>query len=294
MAGDAMKFVLSGSFAPVAHLPELAVTADETGWDMITLSDHTVNPETLKVPYPYTEDGARRWPEFTDWPDQIVMMGAFATITKRLRFTTNAYVLPMRNPFLAAKAISTAAVISNNRVVLTIGVGWSKDEFELLGQDFSTRGKRADEMVEVMRLLWTGKYVSYHGKHYNFDRIEMNPPPSSPIPIWVGGISDAALRRAARIGDGWLTDLQPAAEIVESIAKIRAYRKEFGRDPNDFDVLATPMDVYDVDGYKRLEEQGVTRIMTQPWMIYTPGTKDLQLEKDAIRRYADEVIAKFA
>lgn len=289
-----MKFVLSGSFAPVAHLPELAVAADETGWDMITLSDHTVNPETLKVPYPYTEDGARRWPEFTDWPDQIVMMGAFATITKRLRFTTNAYVLPMRNPFLAAKAISTAAVISNNRVVLTIGVGWSKDEFELLGQDFSTRGKRADEMVEVMRLLWTGKYVSYHGKHYNFDRIEMNPPPSSPIPIWVGGISDAALRRAARIGDGWLTDLQPAAEIVESIAKIRAYRKEFGRDPNDFDVLATPMDVYDVDGYKRLEEQGVTRIMTQPWMIYTPGTKDLQLEKDAIRRYADEVIAKFA
>jgi len=294
MAGDAMKFVLSGSFAPVAHLPELAVAADETGWDMITLSDHTVNPETLKVPYPYTEDGARRWPEFTDWPDQIVMMGAFATITKRLRFTTNAYVLPMRNPFLAAKAISTAAVISNNRVVLTIGVGWSKDEFELLGQDFSTRGKRADEMVEVMRLLWTGKYVSYHGKHYNFDRIEMNPPPSSPIPIWVGGISDAALRRAARIGDGWLTDLQPAAEIVECIAKIRAYRKEFGRDPNDFDVLATPMDVYDVDGYKRLEEQGVTRIMTQPWMIYTPGTKDLQLEKDAIRRYADEVIAKFA
>ena len=288
-----MKFVLSGSFTTVAHLPELAVTADETGWDMITLSDHTVNPETLKVAYPYTPDGSRRWPEFTDWPDQIVMMGAFATITKRLRFTTNAFVLPMRNPFLAAKAISTAAVISDNRVVLTIGVGWSKDEFELLGQDFSTRGKRADEMVEVMRLLWTGKYVSYHGKHYNFDRIEMNPPPSKPIPIWVGGISDAALRRAARIGDGWLTDLQPAAEIVASIAKIREYRKECGRDPNDFDVLATPMDVYDVDGYKRLADQGVTRIMTQPWMIYSPGTKDLQVEKDAIRRYADEVIAKF-
>lgn len=289
-----MKFVLSGSFTPVAHLPELAVVADQTGWDMIALSDHTVNPETLTVPYPYTPDGSRRWPEFTDWPDQIVMMGAFAAITKRLRFTTTAYVLPMRNPFLAAKAISTAAVISDNRVVLTIGVGWSKDEFELLGQDFATRGKRADEMVEVMRLLWTGGYVSYHGKFYNFDRIEMNPPPTRPIPIWVGGISDAALRRCARLGDGWLTDLQSAAEIVECIGKIRRFRKESGRESNDFDVLAMPSDVFDIDGYRRLEEQGITRILSQPWQIYSPGTKDLQLEKDAIARYADEVIAKFA
>jgi probable F420-dependent oxidoreductase len=288
-----MKFALSGSFTPVAHLPELAIAADQTGWDMITLSDHTVNPETLTVPYPYTPDGSRRWPEFTDWPDQIVMMGAFASVTKRLRFTTNAFVLPARNPFLVAKAVSTAAVISDNRIVLTIGVGWSKDEFELLGQDFHTRGKRTDEMVEVMKLLWTGKYVEYHGKHYDFGRIEMNPPPTKPIPIWVGGISDAALRRAARYADGWLTDLQPAAEIVDCINKIRQYRKEYGREPNDFDVLATPMDVFDIDGYKRLEEQGVTRIMTQPWMIYSPGTKDLQLEKDAIHRYADDVISKF-
>ncbi len=289
-----MKFVLSGAFTPVAHLPELAIAADQTGWDMITLSDHTVNPETLTVPYPYTPDGSRRWPEFTDWPDQIVMMGAFATITKRLRFTTNAFVLPMRNPFLVAKSVSTAAVISDNRVVLTIGVGWSKDEFELLGQEFTTRGKRADEMIEIMKLLWTGQYVEYHGKHYDFDRIEMNPPPTKPIPIWVGGISEPALRRAARIGDGWLSDLQSAADIVASIAKIREYRLEYGRDPDDFDVLATPMDVFDVDGYRRLEDQGVTRILTQPWMIYSPGTKDLQLEKDAIARYADDVISKFA
>jgi probable F420-dependent oxidoreductase len=288
-----MKFVLSGAFTPVAHLPELAVAADETGWDMISLSDHTVNPETLSAPYPYTPDGARRWPEFTDWPDQMVMMGAFATITKRLRFTTNAFVLPMRNPFLVAKAVSTAAILSNNRVVLTIGVGWSKDEFELLGQDFSTRGKRTDEMIEIMRLLWTGRYVEYHGRHYQFGRVEMNPAPPAPIPIWVGGISEPALRRCARIADGWLTDLQSSADIVESIGKIRAYRMEYGRDPDDFDVLATPMDVFDVDGYRRLEEQGVTRILMQPWQIYSPGTKDLQLEKDAVARYADEVIARF-
>ncbi len=289
-----MKFVFSGSFVPVAHLPALAAAADENGWDMMTLPDHTVTPETLSTPYPYTKDGARRWPEFTEWPDQIVTMAACATVTKRLRFTTGAFVLPMRSPFLAAKAISTAVVISDNRVVLTIGVGWSKDEFDIVGQDFSTRGKRADEMVEVMRLLWTGEYVSYNGRFYKFDRIEMNPKPTKPIPIWVGGVSDAALRRAARLGDGWVTDLQPAAEIIECIAKIRQYRAEYGRAPKPFDVLAAPTDVFDVDGYRRLADQGVTRIVTQPWQIYSPGTKDLQLQKDALARYADDVFSKFA
>jgi probable F420-dependent oxidoreductase len=288
-----MKFVLSGSFVPVKYLPDLAVAADTNGWDMISLADHTVNAETLKVPYPYTADGSRRWPEFTDWPDQIVMMGAFATITKRIRFTTNAFVLPARNPFSVAKALSTAAVISDNRVTLTVGVGWSKDEFDLLGQDFTTRGKRADEMLEIMKLLWTGEYVEYHGKYYDFDRIEMNPAPSEPIPIWVGGISDAALRRAARVGDGWLTDLQPSADIVASIKKIRELRKEFGREPNDFEVLATPMDVFDAEGFKRLEEEGVTHIMTQPWHFYTPGTQDPQEMRDAVARYAEDMISRF-
>jgi probable F420-dependent oxidoreductase len=288
-----MKFVLSTSFTHVGNLPELAVTADQTGWAMVTLSDHVANPETLTVPYPYTPDGSRRWPEFTDWPDQFVTMGAFATITKNIRFTTNAFVLPMRNPFLVAKALSTLSVLSNNRVTLTIGMGWSKDEFQLLGQDFHTRGKRADEMVEIMRLLWSGEYVEYHGQHYDFPRVEMNPKPAGYIPIWVGGISEPALKRSARLGDGWLSDLQPAAEIVDSIKRIRAFRKDYGRD-DKFEVMATPMDVFDVDGYRRLEEQGVTHILTQPWMIYHPGTQDTQLQKDSIKRYADEVIARFS
>ena len=106
-----MKFTLSAAFAPVTALPQIAIAADESGWAMITMSDHVVNPETLTVPYPYTPDGSRRWPEFTDWPDQLVMMGAYAAITKQIRFTTNAFVLPMRNPFLVAKAVSTVSAM---------------------------------------------------------------------------------------------------------------------------------------------------------------------------------------
>ena len=286
-----MKFALSTAFTTVSHIPELAITADQSGWAMITLSDHVVNPETLKTPYPYTPDGSRRWPEFTDWPDQLVTMGAMATITKRIRFTTNAFVLPMRNPFIVAKALSTISVLSNNRIVPSFGIGWSRDEFELLGQDFSTRGKRCDEMLEIMRLLWTGKYVSYQGKHYQFERVEMNPTPAGYIPFWIGGISEPALQRAAR-HDGWLTDWQPSADILASIARIKELRAANGRSHLPYDVMATPSDVFDVDGYRRLEDQGVTHILTQPWMIYHPGTKDLQQQKDSVLRYADEVIAR--
>ena len=287
-----MKFALSTFMTPVADLPELAVAAEAAGWSMITMSDHVANPKELSVPYPYTADGSRRWTEFTEWPDQLVTMGAFATITKTIRFTTNAFVLPMRNPFLVAKALATLSVLSGNRVTLTIGVGWSKDEFGLLGQDFHTRGKRADEMVEIMRLLWSGDYVEYHGQHYDFPPVEMNPKPAGTIPIWVGGISDAALRRAARLGDGWLTDFQPAADIVASIEKIRALRRELGRDHLPFDVMATPSDVFDPDGLRRLQDQGVTHIIGTPWLMYHQGATTLEQKKDSVRRFADEVIAR--
>jgi probable F420-dependent oxidoreductase len=286
-----MRFVLSTSFSSVADLKELAKTADSCGWEAMSFSDHVVNPQTIKTPYPYTENGERRWQAFTDWPDPWVMIGALASITKNLKFTNNIFVLPMRNPFLVAKAISTAAIISDNRVIPAIGVGWSKDEFELLQQDFHTRGKRADEMVEIMRLLWTGELVEYQGKHYQFDALEMNPAPSAYIPIWVGGISEAAMRRAARIADGWVTDLQSSAEILSCVQRIQQYRKEYGRENLPFSVMATPSDAFTIDGYKRLEDGGVSHILTQPWPFYYGDTQELAKKIDGIKRYADDYIA---
>lgn len=289
-----MKFVMSTSFSTVAHLTELAPVADDTGWEAMSFSDHIVHPEKINTPYPYTENGERRWEAFTDWPDPWVMVGALASLTKRLKFTNNIFVLPMRNPFLVAKAISTAAIVSNNRVIPAIGVGWSKDEFGLMQQDFHTRGKRCDEMVEIMRLLWSGEMVDYQGKHYQFERLEMNPAPSEYIPMWVGGISDAAMKRAARLGDGWVTDLQTSDEIIACIDKIKAWRKEYGRDQLPFSVMATPSDAWDIDGYKRLEEAGVTHILTMPWAFYHGETEDLELKKDGIKRFAEDIVQKMA
>jgi alkanesulfonate monooxygenase SsuD/methylene tetrahydromethanopterin reductase-like flavin-dependent oxidoreductase (luciferase family) len=197
----------------------------------------------------------------------------------------------MRNPFLAAKAIATAATLSRGRVTLTLGVGWSNIEYELMGQDFRTRGKRTDEMIEVLRKLWSGEMVSHEGRFYAFDALESNPKPPERIPIWVGGISDAALRRAAR-NDGWLSDLQTSAEIASCIDKVRGWRAELGHQDEPFDVMASASDAFTLDGYRSLAAAGVTHVLTLPWIFTHGDTKVLAEKKEGMRRFADDVIAK--
>lgn len=286
-----MKFVIAAAFQPLDHLAELARAADACGFEAMAFSDHVVYPEKLDTPYPYTPDGSRRYDETSQFPDPWVAIGALAAVTTRLRFTTNVFVLPMRNLFAAAKAIATAAVLSNDRVTLTIGVGWSKIEFELLGQDFATRGRRTDEMLSVLPELWSGRMVEHHGRYYDFPRLCMNPVPSAPIPVWIGGISDAALRRAAR-HDGWLSDLQTSEEIAGCIGKLRRFREEGGRGSLPFDVMASASDAFTVDHYRALGDAGVTHVLTMPWVLYSGLTDDLGQKLDGIRRFADDVIAR--
>jgi probable F420-dependent oxidoreductase len=286
-----LKFVVSAAFNDPDHLLELAVCAEACGFEAMAFPDHVVHPERLDTPYPYTEDGSRRWEAFTPWVDPWVAIAACAAVTTRLRFTNNVFVLAMRNPFLAAKAIATAATLSRGRVTLTLGVGWSNIEYELMGQDFRTRGKRTDEMIEVLRKLWSGEMVSHEGRFYAFDALESNPKPPERIPIWVGGISDAALRRAAR-NDGWLSDLQTSAEIASCIDKVRGWRAELGHQDEPFDVMASASDAFTLDGYRSLAAAGVSHVLTLPWIFTHGDTKVLAEKKEGMRRFADDVIAK--
>src|SRR5262249_32625306 len=157
-------------------------------------------------------------------------------VTTRVRFLTNVYVLALRNPFLAAKQIATAAALSGDRVAVGIGVGWCAEEFALAGQEFSTRGKRTDEMIDAIRKLWTGEYVEHAGAHYAFPRVRMLPRPGAPVRLYGGGLSAPALRRAARL-DGWVSDLHTAKELAEIGEKLRAHRAELGRADAPFDFV---------------------------------------------------------
>jgi len=287
-----MKFAIAAAYSDPGELLALARAADKSGWEAIAVSDHVVHPEAPTTPYPYTADGSRRWPEFTPWPDPWVAIGAMAAVTERLRFLTNVFVLPMRNPFAVAKAVGTAAVMSGNRVALGVGVGWSRDEFELLEQDFHTRGRRTDEMVLVLRKLWSGRMVEHRGEFYGFDRLEMSPAPTEPVPIYFGGVSEPALRRVARLGDGWISDIHSTEELRALVAKLHGYRAEAGRGATPLAVIASANDAFNIDGYRRLEDAGVTHLMTMPWFFYGGPTIPLDQKLESVTRFADDVIAK--
>lgn len=287
-----MKFFAALAFSNPLHFVEIARAADACGIDGIALSDHVVYPERLASPYPYTPDGRPSFEPSTPWPDPLVAIGAMAAVTTRLRFLTSVYVLPMRNPFAVAKSVGTAAVLSQSRVIFGIGVGWMREEFTLLGQDFHTRGQRTDEAIGVLRTLWRGGMVEHHGRFYDFDRLEMSPVPSAPVPIYVGGVSEPALRRAARLGDGWISVLHSCEEIGAFIARLRALRTEYGRAHEPFGVCVSCSDAFDVDGYRRLEDAGVSSILTVPWILYGGDPTLLDDKRRGLERFAGEVLAK--
>ncbi len=287
-----MRFCASLAFTDTEDYVELAQVAEEHGWDTLVLSDHLVHPESIESKYPYRDDGQRPWEAPDHWPDNWVAMGAMGAATKRLRFLTGVYVVPMRHPLHLAKAIGTAAVLTGYRVSLGLGLGWMRDEFELLGEDFDTRAARTTEMLEVMRKLWTGEMVDHHGRFFDFDRLNMRPPVRGSIPLLVGGVTDAALRRAARLADGWIPHAISTAEARDHIAAIRRYRVEFGRSPDPLTAVVPLLDAFEPDGYRRAEDVGVTHVLTTPWVIYGGSHRSLADKRDGLRRFADDVIAK--
>jgi len=289
-----VKFVTSMDFSPPEQLVPLARACEEAGFDAVALSDHVVHPRQIETPYPYSADGAPRWQPFTPWPDPWVTIGALATATRRLRFVTGVFVLPARNVFQVAKTVGTAAVLSGGRVALGVGAGWMREEFELLEQPFARRGPRMDEMLEVLRKLWAGGFVEHHGPFYDFAPLEMSPVPPAPIPVYVGGLSEPALRRAATRADGWISDLHPTAELRERIAHLHALRADSPRAGEPFTVIAAATDAATIDGYRRLEEAGVTHLLTMPWVFTAGMTEDLERRLEAVRRCGEEVIAPMA
>ncbi len=287
-----MQFVVATSFSDPAHYLPMARCAEESGWDWMTLSDHVVHPQDLKSKYPYTVDGEAYWGPENPWPDPWVTIGAMAAVTQRIRFMTNVFILPARNPVLVAKAVGTAAVLSSGRVALGIGVGWMREEFDVLEQDFSTRGKRADEQIEILRLLWSGRMVEYQGQHYRFARLQMSPAPAQRVPIFVGGISKPALRRAARC-DGWISVIHSLDEIRGYVGTLGELRTQCGNANARFEVFVSSEEAADLDGLRRLADAGATGMITMPWLLYGLDSTSLAAKCDGIRRFADDVIRKW-
>ena len=211
--------------------------------------------------------------------------------------------LAIRQPLLEAKALCSVAAISNDRVALGVGLAWMPEEFKWLGQDMKTRGARQDEAIQIIHLLLGGGMVEFHGKYHDFDRLTMAPVPKNRIPIYVGGTSKPALRRAARYGNGWLGIIHSMEEIKELVAELNNFRREFGREKEPFDIMLHCPDAQSVEDIRRLEELGVTDLQVTPWT--EPGIQaelgvsamceqpPLGVKLEAIKRYGEERIASF-
>ena len=282
-----MRFYVSTAFLDTKEAVEIAKAADDLGYDGIAVPDHVVNLETLQTPYPYTKDGKRRWEAFTDWPDPWVLIGAMALVTTRVRFVTTVYIPAMRDPYSAAKSIGTAAYLADGRLELGVGVGWCEEEFTLMGQQFARRGKRTDEMLELMKALWQPGWTEFDGDFYPTPRLEMQPTPP-PIPIYVGGLSDIALRRAAR-NDGWIGDLIDTDRALASVTRIRELRAEKGLSMDDFTVLTPLTDAFTPEHFARAEAGGIDGIITMPWIFYSGADASLAEKIAGMERYRKDL-----
>jgi probable F420-dependent oxidoreductase len=237
----------SGAAADPAALGALAQTAEELGYDAVWISDHVVVPEEIRSSYPYSVDGRFVTQPVQPYLEPLSTMGFLAGRTRRVRIGVAVLVMPYRHPLLTAKMIATLDNLSGGRIDLGIGVGWMREEFEALGISsdiYEHRGSATDEQVRILKSVWTEDIAGFDGRFYRFDRVGVHPHPVQKPhpPVWVGGHTPPALRRTARLGDGWLpiggrppADLPPG-QVAECIAMIRSEAERHGRDPGNIRV----------------------------------------------------------
>jgi probable F420-dependent oxidoreductase len=213
-----LMFVNSGPFAQPDLLAHLAKTAEERGFESLWTVEHVVIPHDYKTPYPYARSGKIPGGEDVAIPDPLLPLAYAAAVTSRIRLATGILILPQRHPLYVAKEVATLDVLSRGRVILGIGSGWLKEEFDALGLDFHQRGARTDEAVAAIRALWREDTASFRGKHFDFHDLKSFPKPvqSGGVPIHVGGHSPAAARRAGRMGDGFFPALGEADQLKRS------------------------------------------------------------------------------
>jgi probable F420-dependent oxidoreductase len=198
-----------------ARYAELAMAAEDAGLDTLWLSDHLVTPSAYAAEYPYSENGLPGYDHTLGLNDVWVTIAHLAALTSRLRFGPGVFILPLRNPFATALSLATLSRISNGRMQFGVGSGWMREEFDVVGEDFDTRGARFDEDLDVIAGLLTGELFEYHGEHFDFGPAGIGGAPVTDLPVVFGGTSKAALRRLARRGDGWFG---PVCELEESVA----------------------------------------------------------------------------
>jgi probable F420-dependent oxidoreductase len=278
---------------PTYYLP-LARAAEEAGYDSFVVPDSICYPEVSDTTYPFNPDGSREFLEDKPFLEPFSIIPAMGAVTERIRFVTFVVKLPIRHPVLVAKQMTSTAVLTGDRLVLGVGTSPWPEDYEITDVPWARRGKRMDEMITVMRGLTAGGFFEFHGEIFDVPSIKMCPTPRRPVPILIGGHHEAALKRAAVDGDGWLHGGGDPADLPGLLDRLAILRKEHGTEDKPFEVHVISADAYTPDGVRRLEELGVTDVIVGfrwPYGV-EQDTEPLQTKVDNLRRFADTVIAK--
>ena len=235
-----------GTLATPQDLKTLAARAEDMGFDHLWVSDHIVIPKQVYSAYPYTPDGVPPFDPGQPYCEPLSTLCYLAAATRRIKLGVHVLVLPYREPVFTAKIISTLDHLSGGRAIVGVGVGWMEEEFLALGQDtYAHRGAVTDEHIRIYKELWTQDSPSFQGRYHRFDELEFLPKPVQKPhpPIWVGGHSTPAMKRAARLGDGWMpVGLRPPAglepdEMAQQVARLRSMTEAAGRPREELDIV---------------------------------------------------------
>lgn len=294
-----MRFTLTTGMGDYQDWHAIGQAAEEAGFHAFSIPDSTFYPQQSESIYPYDDTGAvRGYIEATPFIEPMIAFAWMAAATKTLCFYPNVMKVPVRSPIILAKLVSSLATISDNRFLLGAGIGPWEEDFRYNGVDWTKRGKLLDECIAIIRGLMTGGFFEYHGENYDFGPIKMSPVPSRPVPIIIGGHAMPALRRAARLGDGWVSVNGDLAEFKGFVDTINRLREECGtRDApfqfhvGNFDFAPGAGGPPTLDDYRALEAVGATDYCVVP---FVDATMSRQQKVEAIHRFGEEVIRPLA
>jgi probable F420-dependent oxidoreductase len=279
----------SSGFMTESEVLALAPVVERLGFDGMTFPDHLFLNDAIDGRYPHSADGKPPFSPTTPWPDALGLIGALGTMTTRLRFATSVYVLPLRHPVVVAKAAATTARLCEGRFVMGVGAGWLEDEFDVLGVNFARRGAVMNEAIDVMRTLWRGGTVEHSGEFFAFSPIVMEPSPPH-IPIIIGGLSAAALRRAATRGDGYIMPTQPFEQVSDTLRALREALAKADRDEGSLEIFMPALDA-PADVILETLEPAINNVTVMPWPH--PGKEQSTVDEklEHLERYAETVLA---
>ena len=283
-----LRYCNTGRYVDPARAVELVQAAEAAGFESIWTVEHTVVPAGYRSAYPYSTDGkmAGGIDDFP-LPDPLIWMAYVAAATTKIKLATGILILPQHNPVVAAKQIATLDVMSRGRVLLGIGVGWLKEEFEAIGVSFDDRGERTDEYVQALRALWTEEKPTFSGNHVSFAGAYCRPQPvNGTVPIIVGGHSHAAARRAGRLGDGFFPARGASAELIDLA---RRAAEQADRDPRKLEITTSaPVSNNEIP---ELAARGIHRLLVpvapMPGMAAVSTIEDVLKWRTTIERFAD-------